>query len=68
MATGVDELGIQLIRDGIVDGDVAYFPETYGQYLIPGALAQIYGNAVPSHMYIENAVITMDNIDEYYPE
>lgn len=67
MATGVDELGQQLIRDGVVDGDVAYFPETYGKYLIPGALAHIYGNPVPPYMYVDHLIITKDNIDQYYP-
>lgn len=67
---GLDELGMQLIRDNIVDGDSSYFPENYGKYLIPGALAYMYGGAeaVPKEMYVENVIITKDNIDQYYPK
>jgi ribose transport system substrate-binding protein len=68
MSQGLDELGMQLVRDGIVDGDSAYFPEKYGEYLIPGALAHMYGNPVPAYMFIENVIITADNINEYYPQ
>lgn len=65
---GLDDLGMQLIREGIVDGDSAYFPEEYGEYCIPGALAYMYGNPVPPYMFMENVIVTPDNIDEYYPE
>ena len=67
---GLDELGMQLIRDNIVDGDSSYFPEKYGEYLIPGALAYIYGGAeaVPKEMFVKNVIITKDNIDQYYPK
>jgi len=67
---GLDELGMQLIRDGVVDGDSSYFPENYGQYLIPGALAFMYGGAeaVPKDMFVDNVIITKDNIDQYYPK
>lgn len=68
MSQGLDELGMQLLRDGIIDGDSAYFPEKYGEYLIPGALAHMYGNPVPAYMFIENVIVTLDNINEYYPE
>ncbi len=63
---GLDDLGIELIREGIIDGESAYFPEKYGEYLIPGALAYMYGNPVPSYMFIDNVIVTPDNIDEYY--
>ncbi len=66
---GLDELGMQLIRDNIVDGDSSYFPEKYGEYLIPGALAFIYGGAaaVPKEMLVEHQIVTKDNIDTMYP-
>jgi len=69
MSQGLDELGMQLIRDGIVDGDSSYFPEKYGEYLIPGALAYMYGGAeaVPKEMFVDNVIVTPENIDQYYP-
>ena len=66
---GLDELGMKLIRDKIVDGDSSYFPEKYGEYLIPGALAFMYGGAaaVPKEMLVEHQIVTIDNIDQMYP-
>jgi ribose transport system substrate-binding protein len=63
---GLDDLGKELIADNIVDGDSAYFPEKYGEYLIPGALAYMYGNPVPPYMFVDNVIITPENISEYY--
>lgn len=65
---GVDELGRSQIRDGLSDGGIAYFPEHYGEYVVPAVCAILEGKAVPPWIYIENVVITMDNIDEWYPE
>lgn len=67
-AQGCDALGCQLIREGKIDGDIAYFPETYGQYLIPAVCAFLLGQPVPPYLYIDNVVITSENIDQYYPE
>ncbi len=64
---GVDELGKLQIRKGLSDAGVAFFPEKYGEYLIPAACAILEGAPVPSHMYVENAIITKDNIDQFYP-
>ena len=68
MMNGCDDLGQELLRAGTADADVGYFPETYGEYLIPAALAQMYGNPVPSDIYIDHVIITLDNLDEYYPQ
>ncbi len=65
---GCDDVGKQQIRDGLTDGAVAFFPERYGEYLIPAAVALMKGKAVPPFMYVENVVITKDNIDEWYPQ
>ena len=66
MSQGLDDLGIELVREGVIDGDSAYFPEKYGEYLVPAALAYMYGNPVPAYMFVDNVIITTDNIDEYY--
>jgi ribose transport system substrate-binding protein len=68
VSQGVDGLGIQLLKNGVIDGDLAYFPERYGRYLVAAALALMYGNPIPSHIYIENEIITPDNLDQYYPQ
>jgi ribose transport system substrate-binding protein len=64
---GVDDLGKLQIRKGLSDAGVAFFPEKYGEYLIPAACALLEGAPIPSHLYIENAIITKDNIDQVYP-
>ena len=65
---GCDALGRQLIHEGKIDGSIAYFPEKYGQYLVPAVCAFLLGQPVPPHLYIDNVVITRENIDQYYPE
>ncbi|MCL4417595.1 MAG: sugar ABC transporter substrate-binding protein [Actinobacteria bacterium] len=65
---GCDDVGKQQIRDGLIDGAVAFFPEHYGEYLIPASVALMNGNVVPPFMYVENVIITKDNIDQYYPQ
>ncbi|MCL5072029.1 MAG: hypothetical protein M1308_14225, partial [Actinobacteria bacterium] len=65
---GCDAVGQQQIRDGLTDGAVAYFFEKYGEYLIPAAVSLMNGQPVPPFMYVENVLITKDNIDQYYPK
>ncbi|MGQ9615453.1 MAG: sugar ABC transporter substrate-binding protein [Spirochaetota bacterium] len=65
---GCDELGQSQIREGLTDGSIAYFPEKYGEYVIPAVCAILQGQAVPPYIYVENVVITKDNIDQYYPK
>jgi ribose transport system substrate-binding protein len=65
---GVDELGQSQIRDGLSDAGIAFFPERYGEYVIPAVAAILQGEAVPPWIYVENEVITKDNIDKYYPK
>jgi ribose transport system substrate-binding protein len=65
---GVDELGQSQIRKGESDAGIAFFPEYYGEYVIPAVCAMLENEAVPPWIYIENEVITKDNIDEWYPE
>lgn len=65
---GMDGVGQAQLRSGDTDGGIAYFPETYGQYLVPASVALMLGQPVPPFMYIENAIVTIDNIDEFYSE
>jgi ribose transport system substrate-binding protein len=65
---GVDELGRELIKTGVEDASVAYFPEKYGEFLVPAAVALYLGLPIPSHIFVENVMITKDNVTQYYPE
>lgn len=65
---GGDGLGQFQIRHGLSDAGIAFFPERYGQYIIPAICAMLNGEAVPPEIYVENKVLTKENIDQYYPK
>ena len=65
---GVDDLGKSQIRDGLSDAGIAFFPERYGEYVVPAVCAMLEGQAVPPWIYVENEVITKANIDKWYPK
>ena len=52
----------------IFKATVSYFPENYGQYLVPVIVDLIEGNPVPDEVFLGHAVIDRSNVDEYYPE
>jgi ribose transport system substrate-binding protein len=68
IANGADELGISQIRSGKQMASIAFFPERYGEWLIPLMEDILAGNPVPSFTGSGLVAITPDNIDEYYPE
>lgn len=49
-------------------GSVAFFPENWGKYLIPALIAEIRGAKVPSKVTVPTAVVTRQNIAQYYPD
>lgn len=63
---GVDELGQSQLRDGLSDAGIAFFPERYGEYVVPAVCATLAGAPVPPYIFVENVVITKANIDKYY--
>ncbi len=65
---GVDELGQSLIRDGLSDAGAPFFPEYYGQYIVPAVAAMLTGNAAPPATFVESEIITKANIDRWYPK
>jgi ribose transport system substrate-binding protein len=64
---GCDGLGQAQLREGLSDAAIAFFPEYYGKYLIPAVCSMIQDLPVPSEIYVDNAVVTKENIDQYYP-
>ncbi|MBS1812263.1 MAG: substrate-binding domain-containing protein [Acidobacteria bacterium] len=48
-------------------GSVGFFPEKYGEQIIPLVLKILGGEAVPPMAYIEHKLITKENVDLYYP-
>jgi len=49
-------------------GSTAYFPEKYGEYLIPAIIKMIKGEPVEGPILVKHVAITRENIDQYYPE
>lgn len=48
-------------------GSVAYFPERYGQELIPLALNILQKKAVPTTTFVKHQLLTPRNVDLFYP-
>jgi ribose transport system substrate-binding protein len=67
IANGADELGIKQLRSGKQMASIAYFPEKYGEWLIPIIQDIMAGNPVPSFTGSGLVAITKDNINEFYP-
>jgi ribose transport system substrate-binding protein len=48
-------------------GSVAYFPEKYGDDLIPLAITLASGKPTPPAVYIKHVLVTARNVDQLYP-
>jgi ribose transport system substrate-binding protein len=48
-------------------GTVAYFPERYGDELIPLAIGMLQNRSVPSTVFVKHQLITPRNVDLIYP-
>jgi ribose transport system substrate-binding protein len=68
VALGADPSSLDFIRnDPQWVGDVAFFPERYGELIMPLAIALANGEAVPEQALVTHEFIDASNIDEYYP-
>ncbi len=64
---GADE-GAALVSEPALAASVGYFPERYGNYLVPLALMQLAGRATPSTVLVNHVMVTKDNICKFYPD
>lgn len=48
-------------------GSVAYFPERYGESVISLALDKLQGREVPPATFVRHQMITIENVDDFYP-
>ena len=48
-------------------GSVAYFPERYGDAVIPIALNVLRGKTVPPALFVRHKLVTSENVDRMYP-
>jgi ribose transport system substrate-binding protein len=68
IANGCDELGRKQVRSGLEGGCVAFFPERYGEWLVPLLQDVLAGNPVPSFTGSGLVVVTKANIGRYYKQ
>jgi ribose transport system substrate-binding protein len=54
-------------EDAVYFGSTAYFPEKYGEKIIPAMLDLLECRPVPPSIYVDHVFITRDNIEQYYP-
>jgi ribose transport system substrate-binding protein len=67
IASGADGLGQKQIKAGTESASVAFFPERYGEWLVPLLEDVMAGNPVPSFTGSQLVTITKANISKYYP-
>jgi ribose transport system substrate-binding protein len=70
VAQGADPSAqVEWMKEGsIFLGDTAYFPERYGEYLIPAIIDALECKPLPPAIYVDHVFLTADNLCEYYPE
>lgn len=54
-------------EDNVYFGSTAYFPEKYGDKIIPAMLDLLECRPVPPSIYVDHVFISRDNIEQYYP-
>jgi ribose transport system substrate-binding protein len=64
---GCDDLGQSMLRSSQADASVAFLPEHYGNFVVPAAIARMYGQPVPDNVFVKTVVVTLANLDQYYP-
>lgn len=64
---GGDELATMMAEPTFI-ASVGYFPERYGNYLVPIALAQLAGKEIPPAVLVNHVMVTKGNVCQYYPD
>ncbi|HBY95800.1 MAG: sugar ABC transporter substrate-binding protein [Ardenticatenaceae bacterium] len=67
---GADPSGqAEMMKEGsIYLGATGYFPENYGDKIIPAMLDMLECKPVPPAIYVDHVFITKDNLCQYYPD
>ena len=64
---GADELDT-LMNEPEFIASVGYFPERYGNYLIPMALSNLANKPVDDVVLMNHVMVSPSNVCEYYPD
>jgi ribose transport system substrate-binding protein len=54
--------------ESIFKATISFFPERYGQYLVPAIVDMLEGNLVPDEIIPSVSPVTRENVEELYPE
>ena len=54
--------------DSAYVGSTAYFPEKYGDKIVPALVDLLEGRAVPPSIYVDHVFVTSANIKQFYPD
>ncbi len=65
VGNGADEIEALTVEEDMV-ASVGYFPERYGNYLVPIALMELAGVDVPPAVLVNHVMVTKGNVCEYY--
>jgi len=65
VGNGADEVET-LVKEPKLVASVGYFPERYGNYLIPIGLATLDGIALPPAVLVNHVMVTKGNVCKYY--
>ena len=66
VSNGLDAQGQQMVCSGQNNASVAFFPERYGEWVVPIMQDIMAGNPVPSLVSNGMKVFTKDTIEEAY--
>lgn len=64
---GADEIAA-MAADPAFIASVGYFPENYGNYLVPLALMELAGEELPAAVLVTHEMVTRGNLCEFYPD
>lgn len=65
VGNGADEIEA-LTTEGDLVASVGYFPEAYGNYLVPIALMELAGVDVPPAVLVNHVMVTKSNVCDFY--
>jgi ribose transport system substrate-binding protein len=70
VSQGADPSGQdEMVKEGSrLLGSTAYFPEKYGEYLIPAIVDALECKPLPPAIYVDHQFVSKDNLCEVYPE
>ena len=55
-------------EESIFKATISYFPERYGQYLVPAIVDLLEGKEVPERLIPDVSPVTRENVEALYPE